>query len=378
MLADGTVVSNSNSAHDVNISISSVDCTYKKTRMNEDDTVYRVLYTKDINKKRKVYSDGTLHVRNKTVTGVLTSTLILFDCGGQDVRRVNVPTASLTRHYEPGDELAIINGYHIQIEQHEGPSGQGTQRAGSCNTNPRDSSSSLVTGGAQVSGLNRQPSSSLFPQNREQSLGNTDDASNNAVEGKEQLLSTSSNLKYVKNALKRPFESINTASQRPSGIIPCKQPVKALISTKPSIPTINSLKPIQSAPAASKLSGVVNQTVIHHSRIAIGNSESQRYFQKPLKSIDRSQIQLDPSLAKLMKDHQVVGANFLMDSLFSPVESYEDDLDADRDHNRPKVRGAILADEVYNLCMKSRNYLFFPHPLIVLFAVFHLVSRRWV
>lgn len=281
---------------------------------------YRVLYAKAGVKKRKQFSDGFLHIKEGSGNSFMVT---LTSEEGADLRKSSEKSISA---FKVGEEAAF-GGFVVQIEESMGsskPASESLTRA----TVPA-AIQSAINRTQPTSSFNsfRAPSSSFqapaLTNNRPVVLGAPAPTDARApASAPSTVAAQSSSVAEIECDHDTFWDNVHTSTS--------SQPANRTCSTgmlkigqqefqQKEVPRIAPLKPI-----ASSSSGLKRKVISYT-------------------------VEQDPSLMKLMRPHQIVGADFLISRLLNNNSKKtangdgddEDGLGADAD-----CTGAILADEV--------------------------------
>jgi hypothetical protein len=325
---------------------------------------YKVLYTKDGNKKRKIFHEGSLIVKKSVGSSCTT---ILWDEHQQELRKST--DNSTSKSYSSGDEF-MFGIYLIQIEEVT----QKAEEVENSIINTPVPTRSLPQG--PPTSLGRQPfktprplapmslktSVEPIPQVKEE---NQDTEERPLTSTEQPIIGRSSNPAFRTGST---TASILQASRvnRPS--MPFRVPTtRPVVSTQPSNIPASEDKQQQGQENESSVDSssinvpYSNYTTIQtpHKPLLTSKSTSQpnisthsdinpsisrpnslvQNTNNPFESVESkkvnvAEIVLDRLLQKVMKEHQITGANFLLDCIirkpFSPSQDLHDD-DEDED-----------------------------------------------
>lgn len=268
---------------------------------------FKVLFTKDLGKKRKVYQDGVLVVYKTPGNSKL---VVLQDEDHNEIRKVN-------ERYVPGKAAKV--GDEFQIGQY---------------LVKIDEETRVV--------YDQSPTKKIKTESSDNMAVSNEVAAPVSAPVMKRQFSTTASLLLRKAGVFKPATAFRTPSLVQSSSAPLQSPP---VSTKEEessssffdVPDPNAssfmaeAKPFQ-PPRAQPMSSSSFASQHQHPE----QQSSSNPMQKK-RVIIRNDVRLDSSLQKVMKAHQVIGANFLLDCL---LRSNPHDIDSS------SIRGAILADEM--------------------------------
>lgn len=358
---------------------------------------YKVLYSKDVGKKRMVYNDGFLSVSRKTQGNQQSVTAILTDEDGKELRRLSHHNGQ-GLNYAVGEEVAMMQ-FSVQIEEsldaadasvpavQQAPLPPLPTEKKTPFTLPTFSSSSMLKSSLPKSSVDLLSRSnkvvaprtgfkppSLTPSNTSSTIPSH---SNETFIGVNVVESSSFKDIFVKNEELEVEHDVKICSET------LKDHKENYLNHEPILQE-STFKPSMS------YVGIGYATLTAKNNKFICPSGSVGGVRGGPEKVNLSEITLNPSISKVMKEHQIVGANFLLDKVIrKPVivskvldslkESddenssdlddglYDTDEEEEQrrkykrqrvhqaDHNKTKedvenqsqsVRGCILADEM--------------------------------
>jgi len=360
---------------------------------------YKVLYTKDGSKKRKIFHDGTLVIKRSVGSSCTT---VLYDENIQELRKTTENNAS--KAYSVGDEFNF-GAYMIQIEEVDGKTAiTSTAVEGIENRNMNSNAMSRpqvqrfkapqsITPIAQVplppasqshpmiqeeqtnqfmqsfSPIPTKPSStlsfktgsvtaSILQANRSNRSGLSYRSLHNNPNNNNTLpvtnnnnsipLPPSSNYSYP-----TPVETTYPTFPLPVSMVKEEESSYCESSSSSFATTTNNNNTNTNPSTTPFIKPILKTTLISN------NKPNTKPFQPPLPSLsssttnilshhnNRKDIQLDNNLTKVMKEHQIIGANFILDCILrrSPPIIHADE-DEDEEESEKRVRGCILADDM--------------------------------
>jgi hypothetical protein len=248
---------------------------------------YAVLFSKGLEKKRKVFSDGTLIVKHLPTS----ITMVLLDNDGKEVKRQNNKTVG---DHEPGDEfqfgMNIVQVESLLEVSTAAPNTIGDVLEGQRQSAPSASSSDL-TAGSQMAGTanlqqKRKPPTSIFKHHKDvANMGN-------------------------RHLVVRTHQQQARIAANDGNDIDKNDDIDVNDADEDELPHKKQFSHVVGRPKPNMLP--TGQDGL-------------------LKTCAKTRPRLDTQLQRSMKAHQVEAAQFLLNALAS---------------NEDMVRGAILADEV--------------------------------
>lgn len=272
---------------------------------------FKVLFTKDLSKKRKVYQDGVLVVYKTAGNSKL---VVLRDEDGAEIRKVN-------ERYVPGKAAKV--GDEIQIGQFLVKIDEETNDENPCKKLKTESDNTLPVPNEVAAPISAPAANSTVVKSRSTS-------------------SSAAETMFRKPVAFKPASAFRTPSLVQSSSAPMPPP-PVPSAEEESVSFFDVPEPETALSTAVEIKSFQQPQAVSSS-----SSSSQQRQKQPSKPIMpkkrvfiRNDVRLDSSLQKLMKEHQVIGANFLLDCL---LRSNPHDITTSS--NSSYIRGAILADEM--------------------------------